>query len=183
MKTRRLLFLMCLSAFSVLLLVGCEVLQNLATRQSTTTSDNATAGGGLPPRFFRLLTPLNGATDVSLTPTLQWEPSIDPEGGSIQYTVRVTTNEGMSKVTTVVQTSYSLTTPLQPSTTYYWQVEARDPAGNTRRTPYFSFTTGSGGTGGGEGNGSSPFAQTGVRKGVILHNPANPGYLVYVYIN
>jgi hypothetical protein len=192
MKKRNHLFILSLSALLVELLVGCDILQNLATPKVASTSEDATAGGGgLPPRAFLLISPPNGATNVSLTPTLQWEPSLDPEGGRIQYIVRLSTGEGGAKVTTVSQNFYTITTPLNPSTTYYWQVEAQDPAGNTKKTPYYSFTTGTGSTGGGTGGGGpsiitlSGFSQTDVRKGVILHNPNfsyNPNYLVYVYL-
>ena|GEM_PF-3345878 len=176
-------------------------MQNLTLPRSASIDEDAAQDvGGLPPRTFRLISPPNGATDVSLTPTLQWEPSLDPEGGSIQYTVRLSAGQGGAKVTTVSQNFYTLTTPLQSSTTYYWQVEAQDSAGNAKKTPYYAFTTGtgegsgSGGTGGGTGGGGggfsintlAGFSQTDVRKGVILHNPnfsIYPNYLVYVYID
>jgi hypothetical protein len=201
MREGRSFFHLLLSIVLFVFLFGCDLLQNLTLPRSASIDEDAAQGvGGLPPRTFRLISPPNGATDVSLTPTLQWEPSLDPEGGRIQYIVRLSTSEGGAKVTTVSQNFYTITTPLNPSATYYWQVEAQDPAENTKKTPYYSFTTGTGSTGGESGGGQGTggggggfsintlvgFTQTDVRKGVILHNPNfsyNPNYLVYVYID
>ena len=177
------------SVLIITLLQSCDILQNLAMPTGISQEEGtSTGGGGLPPKAFFLLSPQNGQTGVSLTPTFQWEPSLDPEGSGVQYSLLLTAGEGgNNKVTSVPNTSYTIPEPLQPLTTYYWRVTAKDIAENTYKTPFYSFTTGDGE--GGEGTTGfvlqslTGFSQSGVRKGVVLHNPAIPNYLVYVFID
>jgi len=138
---------------------------------------------------------VNGTTEVSVNPTFSWEAAVDPEGERITYTILVIPAQGgRSLVNTVQGTTYTMLNQLLPGTTYYWRVTAEDPKRNIRRSPFYSFTTvsGGGGSGGGQSGGGSSgpsiqpvpnFTLSGVRKGVILHNPAIPNYLLYVYID
>ncbi len=84
--------------------------------------------------------PANGATGVSLTPTLKWNCT-DPDGDALTYTVSF----GTASTPPVVSTnqtarSYSPAS-LAYSTTYNWSVKAKDPAGATAASEVWSFTT------------------------------------------
>ena len=68
--------------------------------------------------------PENGATGVSINPTLSWQCS-DPDNDALTYDVYFGTSSNPPKVATVTSTSYSPGT-LQYATTYYWKVVASD---------------------------------------------------------
>jgi hypothetical protein len=84
---------------------------------------------------FTKTAPINGATGVSLTPTLSWASA-----GALSYTVCIGTSAGNCNVLNYANvgnvTSYTLTTPLLPNTVYYWQVRATFPG------PVFAYADG-----------------------------------------
>ncbi len=80
--------------------------------------------------------PSNGATGVSMTPTLTWTAS----GGATSYDVYFGTLAAPSLATTTTSTSYS-PAGLSYETLYYWQIVARNIAG-TASSATWSFTTG-----------------------------------------
>jgi YVTN family beta-propeller protein len=83
------------------------------------------------------LMPANGATEVSLTPTLSWSAS----SGATAYDVYLgTTNTPSLAISNITATSYAPFT-LSASTTYYWYVVAKNTQGSTNSAT-FSFTTG-----------------------------------------
>jgi hypothetical protein len=98
-----------------------------------------------PPATPTLSSPANGATDVSTSPTLNWNAS----SGATSYQLQVSTNSSFS--TTVVSqsgitgTSYDAT-GLTDGTTYYWRVNATNADGASDYSASWSFTT-SGGSG------------------------------------
>jgi RHS repeat-associated protein len=93
---------------------------------------------GLLPGAFELSAPANGATNVSRKPTLTWTASDRAES----YDVLITNALGFSKLENVTGTSYTLTTNLDYSTGYSWNVTAKNAAGNTMATGGdFGFTT------------------------------------------
>ncbi|MFQ3621693.1 MAG: fibronectin type III domain-containing protein [Spirochaetales bacterium] len=170
--------------------IQCDPLQNLSVLVGSDTSDKAK--GGNPPQDFNLLYPPNESVDISLTTNFSWEQATDPEGGKVRYILSLQPALGGSiKVISVFDTRYTLTNPLLPNTSYYWRVTAEDPAGNVTKTPFFKFTTASEGGSGGGGGGTpeltiTPLAslnQSSIRKGVLLHHPNFPNYLVYLYIH
>lgn len=99
-------------------------------------------GGGLvmtKPGVTTLTTPTNGATNVSITPTFAYNPTIN----TTQYQLQI-----MTKIGTVVYdqknaaTSVTLTTPLAHNTAYDWRVRCwngNTPSDNWSSTS--SFTT------------------------------------------
>jgi len=91
-----------------------------------------------PPEAFNLTGPANGATGVSVTPTLSWSAS----GGATSYDVYYgTTSPGMLQAN-VTGTSYTVPVALANNTTYYWKVVAKNAAGETTATGApRSFTT------------------------------------------
>ena len=96
-----------------------------------------------PPSAPTLNTPADGASDVSLNPTLEWKPTAyassyiievddDPNFSTIDYTVTISNS-----------TSHLAQVGLATETTYYWRVRADNPCGQGRYSVPSSFTTGS----------------------------------------
>lgn len=88
-----------------------------------------------------LTTPINGATSVSINPTLSWASG---GSGADSYRVEVATDAGFSSVVQsmlVTQTSVVPTTPLAAGTLYYWRVRAENGCGDSGFTQAGSFTT------------------------------------------
>ncbi|MEM9847559.1 MAG: T9SS type A sorting domain-containing protein [Bacteroidota bacterium] len=87
-----------------------------------------------------LLTPTNGATNVSITPTLTWTA----EPMAIAYDVQVATDVAFSNVVAsanVSTASWVVTPELMGSATYFWRVRNVQSCGNDPWTAAFSFTT------------------------------------------
>ena len=99
------------------------------------------SGSGMAVGAFTLSMPVNGQMGTSLTPMLMWNPS----AGATSYAVQIKVGTAMTYTTfgTVMQpmTSFTVITPLLPSTLYDWQVTASGIYGPIMAGP-FSFTTG-----------------------------------------
>ncbi len=86
-----------------------------------------------------LLTPTDGATNVSFKPSFSWTAVSQASS----YLVEVSDDPGFSNIVysaTVADTSHTAATPLFASTTYYWRVTADNVCGNNTSTTS-SFTT------------------------------------------
>jgi len=104
----------------LIVFVGCDVLKQLSLSNIASSDNVETNDGDLAPRSFALLSPPDGATGISLTPTLSWNQAIDPEGQSVSYTVLLKDGQGsLQKEAAVVGTSYMVAEPLLLKTTYY----------------------------------------------------------------
>ncbi len=93
------------------------------------------------PRAFNKSDPSNGATDVSLTPTLSWGTSSDAT--SYEYCYDTTNDNSCSVwVSNGTATSKALS-GLSANTTYFWQVRAINAGGITYANDgtWWSFTT------------------------------------------
>ncbi|MCL4868882.1 MAG: S8 family serine peptidase [Anaerolineae bacterium] len=87
-----------------------------------------------------LVSPANGATGTSLTPTLVW----NAVPNATSYNLQVATDPGFTNIVysnTVVGTS-DTTTTLNINTTYYWRVQAVNVCGTGVSSATFNFTTG-----------------------------------------
>lgn len=107
---------------------------------SSVWSFTTASGGGTPPAAPTLVSPPNGATGVSRTPTLQWNAS----AGATSYRVQVSRYSSFSSVVydqTVTTTSVTLTTRLSGWTTYYWRVCAINQYGTSPWSSVWKFTT------------------------------------------
>jgi len=121
----------------------------------------------IPPNIPTLISPTDGSTDQSLTPTLK-TVTTDNQSDFVQYKIQICTNAAMtancdnydqtntnvgwsgqdvgtSAFASGTTATYIVQTPLAPATTYYWRSQAIDPAGtntwgSSQATP-FSFTT------------------------------------------
>src|SRR5207244_735537 len=87
-----------------------------------------------------LSTPANGTTGVANSPTLTWAAVT----GATSYSVQVATDSGF---TTIVSsgspagTSFTVSPPLNESTTYFWRVASTSACGTGSFSAAFSFTT------------------------------------------
>jgi subtilisin-like proprotein convertase family protein len=82
------------------------------------------------PGVFDIAAPAAGALNVPLLPTLSWAPS----ASAYDYQLRLDDDADFSSpliVVTITQTSYLLTVPLPEGRVFYWQVTARNGAGQT----------------------------------------------------
>ena len=105
------------------------------------TSAESTVTFNPAPANPSLLTPASGATDVSLRPTFTWEPAT----AATQYSLMISTDATIDTTDTVYTipartTTYTLTSDLLNSTTYYWKVVATNSGGAYNYTQR-SFTT------------------------------------------
>lgn len=96
-----------------------------------------------PPNSFSLIEVPNGATDVGLQPQLKWEAATDPEGDQVTYQVYLGAQNPpqTSIVNNLNVNTLTIEDALQPETTYYWKVVAKDTQGNTTESNVASFTT------------------------------------------
>ncbi len=96
---------------------------------------------GIPPRVPELYLPVNGATNISVPPTLSWYAG----GGATSYTLQVSTNSSFSDPLFFNQNvGYVFNqqiTGLNYSTTYYWRVSASNNNVTSDWSLPWSFTT------------------------------------------
>jgi hypothetical protein len=95
----------------------------------------------LPPAPV-LVSPVNGATGVSVTPTLVWDTS----AGATNYVLQVATDSSFVSLiyndTSGSASTSRVVSSLANSTTYYWRVRARNATGSSAWSTVWSFTTG-----------------------------------------
>ncbi len=110
------------------------------TSAYSSTWSFTTAAPPPPPSAPTLSSPSNGATGVSITPTLGWNAS----SGADSYGLQVSTNSNFSTTvvnqTGITTTSYAVS-GLAGNTTYYWRVNATNAAGASAYSTTWSFTT------------------------------------------
>ncbi|MEW5987880.1 MAG: S8 family serine peptidase, partial [Chloroflexota bacterium] len=92
------------------------------------------------PGGVALVSPADGATNVALAPTYEWDPA--NQAGT--YDLEVASDPGFVTIVytaTVDGTSHTATANLAPETTYYWHVRAANSCGTGEFSATFSFTT------------------------------------------
>ena len=83
--------------------------------------------------------PISGAINVSLTPTLTWNPVAGATGYDVYLgTVTPPTTLVLGNTTA---TSYTVVTPLGQGAIYYWQIVSRNAAGKALNCSIQAFTT------------------------------------------
>ncbi len=97
-------------------------------------SDLTTINVALPQASV-LTIPVNGTTGVVLTPSLNWNASL----GAVTYDVYLGTALSPPLVTNQTSSTYNPVT-LNPGTTYYWKIVAKNSTGSTS-SAIWSFTT------------------------------------------
>ena len=89
-----------------------------------------------------LTTPVNNAIDVSLTPTLGWNPSAGASSYRVQIATDVNFNTVIMDVPGLVNPGYVVPTGVLANlSTYYWRVNATNAGGSSNWATPFSFTT------------------------------------------
>jgi hypothetical protein len=87
-----------------------------------------------------LFAPSNGATEVSVVPTLEWSASAQ----AASYDLQIATDPGFGGIVysaTVEETSHAVEQPLDTLTPYYWRAGASNICGDGSFSAAFSFTT------------------------------------------
>ena len=105
-------------------------------------SDYSNTASGAPqppaPGPFSKISPTNGSTEISTSPTLSW--GVSSGATSYEYCYDTTNDSACSTWTSTTGTSASVS--LSAGTTYYWQVQARNAAGTTDASGgWWPFTT------------------------------------------
>ncbi len=127
-----------------LVVTGTSISRKVFTNLSDFTGSPLNLGNliiGIPPRVPELNTPVNGATNISIPPTLSWLAG----SGVTSYTLQVSTNSSFSDPLIFNQNvSYVFNqqiTGLNYSTTYYWRVSATNNNVTSNWSLPWSFTT------------------------------------------
>jgi formylglycine-generating enzyme required for sulfatase activity len=96
-----------------------------------------------PPYEPHSPTPANGMTLDTINPILSWT-SGDPDGDAVVYDVWFETGDSSPDILVSENQPETYYDPgnLQPNTTYYWQVTAKDTDRRNSYSPIWSFTTG-----------------------------------------
>jgi len=98
-----------------------------------------TGGGGLNAPL--LFAPANASINIPLTPTLQW----NPVASATKYVVQIASDGEFGTIvyedTIMTDTSITLLTPLQNSTTYSWRVKAMNETTTGPFSAVWNFTT------------------------------------------
>lgn len=90
-----------------------------------------------------LSSPETNGQSVTVTPELTWQAATDAEGDAIVYDVYLdeSSNPGTKIAENLSATSFSVSTDLKNSTTYYWKIVARDAFDATTESATSNFTT------------------------------------------
>lgn len=108
---------------------------------ATSASFNVTPAAPPTPGVPGLVSPSNGASGQSTTPTLTWNASAN----STSYDIQVATDSGFGTIvatqTALTATSYVPSPVLSAATTYFWRVRGRNSGGTSAYSAAFSFST------------------------------------------
>jgi len=100
-----------------------------------------TTGDNNPPNAPYNPHPSDGATGVSVNPTLTWQCS-DPDGDALEYKISLTeVGSNIVSQSSWFSTNSHTFSNLDYGTTYEWKVIARDVHGATTAGPAWTFTT------------------------------------------
>jgi hypothetical protein len=107
---------------------------------SSYSSSRSFTTATLPPSAPTLVSPGDGATGISLTPSLSWNASL----GATSYTVQVSTASDFSSFVInqsgITQTTYSAS-GLSNNTQYFWRISASNAGGTSAFSTSRNFTT------------------------------------------
>ena len=105
-----------------------------------TTSVELTIYAGTP-GTPSLVSPADGALNVSRTPTFTWDPATDAETYRLEVATDASFTHIVHTATDISETSYTMPSPLDMNTTYYWRVAAENSCDVGPYSTAFSFTT------------------------------------------
>ena len=100
------------------------------------------------PSQFSLVSPLDDSENIGLTPTFNWMMSTDSDPGDLITYSLVYSDDSLftapTEISSLTDTSYTITTPLLDDVIYFWKVYALDIALDTTwSSETFSFNSGS----------------------------------------
>ena len=105
-----------------------------------TQNISLTVPGGIP-EIVMLQTPMDGNTDVSLLPTLNWDAVSGADSYTLQIALDVEFVNVVSEVTVFNESTYILEDKLGSNTNYYWRVRASNSCGDGSYSAINSFST------------------------------------------
>jgi len=141
---------------------------------SPTPSPTPSPPPGVPPAPV-LTSPVDGATGVSISPTLSWNASTGADTYRIHISLFSNFTPTVVNQGSLTSTSYNAS-GLLPNTTYWWRVRATNAAGDSTWSKR-SFTTAGGSPGDTDGDGLSDVDETGT-YGTDPNNPDTDGDVV-----
>jgi uncharacterized delta-60 repeat protein len=94
-----------------------------------------------PPYIPSHPSPSNTAEGVITLPLLSWSGGDPDANDSVVYDIYFGTDPNPPLVQSNLETTYFVSSALNYSTTYYWQIVARDQEGAESSSPVWSFTT------------------------------------------
>jgi hypothetical protein len=95
-----------------------------------------------PPGSFNQTYPVDGAENVTHDDAiLTWQASVDPDGDAVTYDVYLGTSTNPTTIVSSSQIGTSYTPTLNPSSTYYWKIVAKDGKGGTYESAVWVFYT------------------------------------------
>lgn len=88
-----------------------------------------------------LISPINGATNVSRTPAFDWFDVAGATNFRLQVSLNNTFTSVVFDTTNIIASQFNMSTLLLNSTVYYWRVCANNAAGSGPFSAIFNFTT------------------------------------------
>ncbi len=95
----------------------------------------------IPPDAPVWPSPRDGEMNVNTAVKLSWNPSVDPDGGSVTYSVAFGTDNPPTTVVVDHTDKTEYTPSLKVNTRYFWQVTAFDDDGNSTKSAVWTFDT------------------------------------------
>ncbi len=111
-----------------------------SSNTSVWTAIRSFSTGNGSPQTPSLISPQNGASEVSVSPTLSWTSVSNTQ----TYNLQVSTNSNFTETTTNLtglQSTNQVVSSLSANTTYYWRVSATNTSGTSAWSAAWSFTT------------------------------------------
>jgi photosystem II stability/assembly factor-like uncharacterized protein len=88
-----------------------------------------------------LLLPVNGATNIPLNPTFDWDSTSPADFYTLHASLDTSFTNLQVNITGITQSFLPLASPLNPNFKYYWRVSATNPAGTSPWSSVFNFIT------------------------------------------
>ena len=98
-------------------------------------------GPNFPPGIVELVSPLFGDEDIAVNDTLVWHSVTDPDFDAVVYDVYFGTDDQASVIASEGQADTIFVPVMEPGTSYFWKVVARDGRGGETESHLWRFIT------------------------------------------